>query len=79
MQKRIHVVTDDKVLRTTGSVLSQFQHQRNEDSSFDSICLRCLLTVASANHEDQLAKHEASHQCSPIRLFAIATGACRAE
>jgi hypothetical protein len=52
-----------------------FQHRDNEDGSFDSICTRCFLTVAGADEEDQLASHEAIHVCSPIRLFAIATGA----
>jgi hypothetical protein len=41
----------------------------------DSICMHCFLTVASASHEDQLDEHENTHQCSPIRLFAIANGA----
>jgi hypothetical protein len=54
---------------------TQFQHRQNEDASFDSICRRCFATVASRTHEGQFAEHEDSHQCSPIRLFAIADGA----
>jgi hypothetical protein len=30
-----------------------FQHRDNEDGSFDSICTRCFLTVASADEEDK--------------------------
>jgi hypothetical protein len=35
-----------------------FPHRRNRDSSFDSICLKCLLTIANARTEADLTKHD---------------------
>jgi hypothetical protein len=46
-----------------------FPHRRNTDGSFDSICLKCLLTVANARNETDLAKHEQYHVCIPSILF----------
>ena len=46
-----------------------FPHRRNTDGSFDSICLKCLLTVANARNEADLAKHEQYHVCIPSILF----------
>ena len=46
-----------------------FPHRRNEDGSFDSICLKCLLTIANARIEAHLAKYEKYHVCIPSILF----------
>jgi hypothetical protein len=54
---------------------SQFQRRHVESSLFDSICLRCYLTIAYAQHPGELEQVEDAHKCSPIRLFAIANGA----
>jgi len=53
----------------------RFRHRNNKDGSFDSICTRCFLTVGSADEEGQLCCHEDSHKCSPVRPFAVVTGA----
>jgi hypothetical protein len=45
-----------------------FPHRRNRDGSFDSICLKCLLTIANARDEADLAKHEKYHVCNPSVL-----------
>jgi hypothetical protein len=37
-----------------------FPHRRNRDGSFDSICLKCLLTIANERSEADLAKHDKS-------------------
>ena len=41
-----------------------FPHRRNRDGSFDSICLKCLLTIANARNEADLEKHEKYHVCN---------------
>ena len=45
-----------------------FPHRRNGDSSFDSICLKCLLTIATARTEVELARYEKYHVCNPSIL-----------
>jgi hypothetical protein len=42
-----------------------FPHRRNRDGSFDSICLKCLLTIANARTDADLAKYEKYHVCNP--------------
>src|ERR1700730_1329401 len=46
-----------------------FPHRQNTDGSFDSICLKCLLTVANARNEADLARCEKYHVCIPSILF----------
>jgi hypothetical protein len=45
-----------------------FPHRRNRDGSFDSVCLKCLLTIAKAKTEADLAKHDRYHACNPSIL-----------
>jgi len=40
-----------------------FKHRHNPDGSWDSICLKCYLTVETAMQEDDLAEMERSHDC----------------
>ena len=42
-----------------------FPHRRNRDGSFDSICLKSLLTIANARTEIELEKHDKNHVCNP--------------
>jgi len=46
----------------------QFPHRRNRDGSVDSICPRCIATVASSSREADLKFPEAAHVCEPWRL-----------
>jgi hypothetical protein len=46
-----------------------FPHRRNNDGSFDSICLKCLVTIANAGCETDLVKPETYHVCNPSILF----------
>jgi hypothetical protein len=46
-----------------------FPHRRNNDGSFDSICLKCLLTIANAGSEADLAKPEMYHICNFSIIF----------
>lgn len=46
----------------------QYPHRRNRDGSVDSICPRCIATIASSSRESDLRFPEASHICEPWRL-----------
>jgi len=48
-----------------------FVHRRNLDSSYDSICTRCYVTVAKADIETDLLKPEDAHICSGFELGGI--------
>ena len=45
-----------------------FPHRRNRDGSIDSICLKCLLTIATARNEADLDLHDKNHICLPLIL-----------
>jgi hypothetical protein len=49
----------------------RFAHRFNENGSYDSICTGCLLTLSTAKTEADLAQHERSHVCDPIRLYQL--------
>ena len=49
------------------SVLS-FHHRHNDDSTWDSICRNCFLTMATVYNEDDLAMHECNHDCGDLWL-----------
>jgi hypothetical protein len=42
-----------------------FAHRRNDDGSFDSICPRCIQTIAHCACEPDLQNAEDSHVCNP--------------
>jgi hypothetical protein len=46
----------------------RYPHRQNRDGSFDSICLKCLLTIATARNEADLAKYDKNHICIPSVL-----------
>jgi hypothetical protein len=48
----------------------QFAKRRNINSSIDSICTKCFMTVASACSEEELGEHEAKHVCDPYGEFS---------
>jgi len=41
-----------------------YAHRQNEDGTFDSICVYCFGTIASAKREVDLAEGERRHTCS---------------
>ena len=47
------------------NTIPRFTKRRNKDSSMDSICTKCLQTIASAGSEEELAEHEEKHFCNP--------------
>lgn len=48
-----------------------FPHRRNADGTYDSICTKCFVTVASTNNEADLLKAEEAHICSGLDLDRI--------
>ncbi len=50
-------------------MLSQkFPHRHNPEGTHDSICTRCLATIATVALETDLARHESGHVCRPMDL-----------
>ena len=49
-----------------------FPHRQNRDGSFDSICLKCLLTIGNERIETELTRHERKHICNPSVLSQLA-------
>jgi hypothetical protein len=45
-----------------------YLHRANPDGTFDSICIRCFKTIASAVTESGLAGPEVDHVCAPSSL-----------
>jgi hypothetical protein len=45
-----------------------FPHRLNPDGSVDSICPKCLKTVATKRSEVELTACEASHTCGGLNL-----------
>jgi hypothetical protein len=45
---------------------SSFRHLRNQDGSWDSICMRFFATAARANNESDLALTAQNHSCTPL-------------
>lgn len=43
---------------------STFRYRQNPDGTWDSICLLCFQTAASADRFEDLAALEALHECS---------------
>jgi hypothetical protein len=48
-----------------------FPHKLNADGTYLSICTLCRVTVATAKTEAELARHDQSHECDPIRLCQL--------
>jgi hypothetical protein len=45
-----------------------YPHRQNRDGSFDSICLKCLATVARARVVTELKSYEKVHICDEAFL-----------
>lgn len=44
----------------------KFAHRLNLDGTTDSICFRCIATVATAHDEGELLRYEHHHTCDPV-------------
>jgi hypothetical protein len=51
------------------TIFPPFAKRRNWNSSIDSICTKCFVTVASAGSEAELVAHEEKHVCDPYGQF----------
>lgn len=43
-----------------------FRHRHNRDGTWDSICMKCYLTVETVTQENDLAGAERSHDCAEL-------------
>jgi hypothetical protein len=50
--------------------LLAFRRRHNEDGTWDSICLRCFRTAASALDASWLSLLQSAHTCDPMDLHA---------
>ena len=50
-----------------------FEHRRNADRTWDSICRRCYLTIGTAKCEDDLANQEYLHGCTGLSAIERAS------
>jgi hypothetical protein len=48
--------------------MSKFFHRKNRDSTIDSICTQCFMTIATGNSHDDLIGAEVAHDCTPLTL-----------
>jgi hypothetical protein len=48
------------------SAAAAFAHRNNLDGTWDSICTKCFLTVASERAEGGLLTHERRHNCDSL-------------
>jgi hypothetical protein len=57
--------SEGPIFENGGSVYTtwNYAHRHNADGSFDSVCLNCLQTVASAPTDAALAPNEMQHRC----------------
>ena len=44
------------------------KHRRNDDGTWDSICLGCFKTIARAKSETELREQEFEHVCFPLQF-----------
>ena len=47
---------------------AHFPHRMNRDSTIDSICPHCYITIGTSSRESDLAAMEAAHICDPALL-----------
>lgn len=46
-----------------------FRHRHNPDGTWDSICVKCYLTVETTMLEEDLVGAERSHDCAELLAF----------
>jgi hypothetical protein len=44
-------------------LITFYPHRRNKDGTFDSICLKCFLTIAHTATEVELLAYDSEHIC----------------
>jgi hypothetical protein len=62
-------IFENELKNPGGMFMTQnYAHRCNVDGSFDSICLHCFQTVASARTGAALAESETEHRCIALDL-----------
>jgi hypothetical protein len=51
--------------------MTAYVRRLNPNTSFDSICTKCYMTVASAENEVELLHPESNHVCDPYGEFSV--------
>jgi hypothetical protein len=66
----MHVSGDGKEVRVTGTFTNHlpFAHVRKDNGTINSICMKCLTTIAIQEKKSNLAAFEAAHQCNGFYL-----------
>ena len=61
------------IFENRGSIYmtGNYAHRCNADGSFDSICLHCFQTVASAPIDTALAQNEMQHRCIALGVQGL--------
>jgi hypothetical protein len=54
-----------------------FKHRHNPDGSWDSVCMKCFLTVMTAASEEKLSTAEQWHVCAELMEFKRSPAAIR--
>ena len=47
---------------------SKYPHRKNNNGSFDSICMQCFATISHKKNEAELAEDEKKHVCAQSPL-----------
>jgi hypothetical protein len=47
---------------------SFFPHRLNRDGSYDSLCLKCFMTIANKKTSAELDEHDRNHVCDESSL-----------
>lgn len=55
-------------------LLAPFAHRHNQDDTWDSICSKCFLVVATEENEEELREHEQNHDCAALRMARRTAG-----
>lgn len=58
---------------------SKFAHRKNRDGSFDSICLKCFITIDNGNEEEDLDVAEYIHVCDvelSMHCYSVTSAHC---
>jgi hypothetical protein len=47
----------------------KFFHRIMQDSTIESVCMKCFQTIAQGRNETEIREIEKVHSCTPLREF----------
>jgi hypothetical protein len=47
--------------------LGKFFHRMMQDSTIESVCMKCFQTIAKGKNEAEIREMEKVHSCTPLR------------